>query len=227
MYAAPRTGNLSTNAGTLPEPLPAEPFGLFVEWLREAERLRVQPNPNAMSLATVARDGRISSRIVLCKGVEADALVFFTNYDSRKGRDLGPAGGGTRAAAVFHWDLLDRQARFEGTVERVSTRESDDYYRSRPWISQVGAWASRQSTPIASRAELITRFHDAMRRFGLDPANPPGGDVRVEIPRPDYWGGYRLKADRVELWMAAPGRLHDRAAWTRAGVGWDATRLMP
>lgn len=216
----------------LPEPLPADPFPLFVRWFEEAQAglaTRILPNPNAMSLATVDPDGRLSNRIVLCKAVDAAAgsLTFYTNYQGRKGRALD---ANPRCAACFHWDPIDRQARFEGLAARLSADQSDAYFASRPWISRIGAWASDQSRPIASRAELESRTHAAMRGFGIDPDNPPAPDAAIDIPRPPHWGGYRVTADRVELWVGAKGRLHDRAVWSRDPVAngpWHATRLQP
>lgn len=229
--APPRSGGTAQ----LPEPLPVEPFGLFAAWFDEACGRAIQPNPNAFCLATVDPDGHPSSRMVLCKAVEPGigAISFFTNYTSRKSRALGAH---PRAAAVFFWDALDRQARLEGPVTRLPEAESDAYFASRPWQSRVGAWASEQSRPIASRGAMLERVRAAMVRFGVDPANPPADSARVEIPRPPHWGGWLLLADRVELWVGGAGRLHDRAVWTRtAGSGgrdqitgpWVSTRLQP
>jgi pyridoxamine 5'-phosphate oxidase len=213
---------------TLPERLPADPFPLLSAWYEDAHRREAPPNPNAMTLATVDPDGRPSARIVLCKGIsaEAGAVVFFTNYRSRKGAALEANPWG---AVVWHWDALDRQARVEGRIAKVSESESDDYFALRPWQSRIGAWSSEQSRPIGSRRELLERIEATMRRFGLDPASPPRAGDTVKIPRPAHWGGYRLTADRVELWASGRGRVHDRAQWTRtlpAGA-WAATRLQP
>lgn len=221
----------------LPDHLPADPMGLVAEWFNEARRRAVQPNPNAMTLATVDDQGRPQARIVLCKQLEPEsaAVVFYTNYESRKAAALDARH---EAALLFHWDALDRQVRIEGPVVRVSAVESDAYFASRPWESRVGAWASDQSRPIGSRAEMRERVAAAMRRFGLDPASPPREGQEVHIPRPPRWGGYRVYARRVELWISGPGRVHDRAEWERPvtpGVGsepfalgpWRATRLQP
>lgn len=211
----------------LPEPLPSDPFLFFKGWFDEAVQGRVSPNPNAFSLATIDPDGRPSSRIVLCKQMDPAAghIVFYTNYDGRKGRALRAH---PFAAAVFHWDTLDRQARLEGPVTPSPASESDAYFQSRPWISRIGAWASAQGEPIPSRGALKERVDQTMRRFGIDPARPPARDAAVEIPRPPNWGGFRLLADRIELWVGATGRLHDRAAWKRSGSSpWVATRLQP
>jgi pyridoxamine 5'-phosphate oxidase len=223
----------------LPDPLPPEPMTLFKRWLDEATRRRVQPNPNAFSLATIDPDGMPSARMVLCKAVDVEAgfIVFYSHYTGRKGRALE---ANPRAAACFHWDTMDRQVRIEGMVTRSPESESDAYFRTRPWLSRVGAWASRQSEPIGSRAELVARLAETMRRFGIDPARPPAPDAAgIEVPRPPHWGGVRIWARRVELWVGGAGRLHDRAVWERdlrpvgSGEGyeaagpWRATRLQP
>ena len=224
----------------LPDPLPDEPWTIFKRWFDRAHAEKVQPNPNAMTLATVDDRGRPAARVVLCKGMDLASghLVFYTNYRGRKGRELDARPVG---AAVFHWDDLDKQARIEGPVSRSPAAESDAYFRSRPWISRVGAWASDQSEPVSGRPEMVAKLHATLRRFGLDPSNLPGPADEVEIPRPPHWGGYRLYAERVELWCAGEGRLHDRAVWARglkaapggegpafASAGaWRATRIQP
>lgn len=217
----------------LAEPLVPDPMPLVKEWFDRAHRERVQPNPNAMSLATVDRSGRPQCRIVLCKGmnIERGWVMFFTNYQSRKGEaiDANP-----RAALVMHWDTLDRQVRIEGTVERATAAESDAYYASRPIESRLGAWSSDQSRPIGSRAELLERVRQTADRFGITPAMVERNEGQIE--RPPHWGGFRVWAERVELWVAGPGRVHDRAVWERdvtpfAGEmrcgPWHATRLQP
>lgn len=219
----------------LPEALPADPMPIVEAWLREAEARRDQPNPNAMTLATVDADGTPSARVVLCKGFAADPgyVVFYTNYQGRKGRALT---GDPRAAVVFHWDHQDRQVRIEGPVVRSPASESDAYFATRPVESRIGAWASAQSEPIGSRAELLARVDETMARFGVTPESLRRGEG-AEIPRPPNWGGWRVWARRVELWVGGPGRVHDRAGWTRelrpggddgftAGA-WSATRLCP
>jgi pyridoxamine 5'-phosphate oxidase len=218
-------------AGALDDPLPAEPFTLLAAWLAEAFAKRVQPNPHAVALATADTEGRPSVRLVLCKALEPErgAFVFFTNRDSRKGRELAARPW---AAAVFHWDALDRQARLEGPVTPVSDADADAYFATRPAEAQLGAWASAQSAPIASRRALEEALAATARRFGVspDPVAP------AAIPRPPHWGGYRLSADCVELWVGRRGRLHDRARWGRdlgprpgaAGPGpWRCDRLQP
>ncbi len=206
-------------------------------WFAGARSAEVTPNPEAMSLATVDEAGMPSVRIVLCKGmdVEGGSVVFFTNYNSVKGRALEATG---RAAVCFHWDALNLQARIEGLVVRTTRDESDVYFQSRRLISRVGAWASWQSEALDSNDTLMERAMEVAMRFGLTLDDLDGaGDV--EIPRPEHWGGFRLWARRVELWVGGDGRLHDRARWERAleseievGVppergAWSATRLNP
>lgn len=230
---------LSTAA--LPDPLPASPMELARAWLDEATSLKVQPNPNAMTLATVAADGRPAARIVLCRGLEvaAGCVTFYTNYTSRKGQELAAT---ERAAVLFHWDTLHRQVRFEGPVTRVPEAESDAYFASRPWQSRVGAWASQQSQPVAQRADLKQELEAQARRFGapVEELGGTGGTRDYAVPRPDHWGGYRLWVEDAELWVEAAFRLHDRVRWQRtlqatdsAGVAsfiggpWRAARLQP
>jgi pyridoxamine 5'-phosphate oxidase len=215
----------------LPEPLPLDPLPSFHTWFSEARAKRVQPNPDAMVLATVDAGGRPSARVVLCKRLDPQAgyIVFFTNYASRKGRELSGSG---RAAAVLHWDTLQRQVRIEGPVIRSPPEESDEYFASRALDSRLGAWASAQSEPLASRAELVARVREVAHRFGVVPGATDG-----HIPRPPHWGGFRLWVERIELWNEGAHRVHDRAAWSRtlqqrdeysfeAGK-WSATRLNP
>lgn len=201
---------------SLADPLPASPFEVLSRWLDEAFAKRVQANPSAMSLATVGRDGRPSLRIVLCRGLDAEAgtVAFYTSRDSRKGRDLAAC---SHAAAVFHWDALARQARLEGPVAPLSDAESDAYFEGRPRLSQIAAWASAQSEPLASRETLLEQLRETEARF---PEGQP-------VPRPPFWGGYRLRAERVELWVGSTGRAHDRALWRREGDGWTSGRLQP
>lgn len=216
----------------LPDPLPDDPWPLFTAWLEEARLRAVSPNPNSMVLATVGADARPSARVVLCKKLlDAGAVVFFTNYESRKATEL-EAGG--RAAVVFHWDYLERQVRIEGPVTRSPAGESDAYFATRPWQARIGAWASRQSRPLDSREQLMEQVVEAMGELGVGLADAMEGDVA--IPRPPFWGGYRLWAERLELWISGSGRIHDRAVWTRdlvadgdgfAGNAWRATRLQP
>ena len=190
-----------------------------------------------MVLATVDAHGRPSARVVLCKEINTlqGFIVFYTNYRSRKGRELE---GNPRAAAVFHWDHRHRQIRVEGRVEPLSDAENDAYFRSRAWQSRLGAWASEQSEPVASRRALRDSVAAMARRFGIPyggPGSPEPAEVAAEIPRPPNWGGFRLQADAVELWVEGEFRIHDRARWTRSlparvdgsGTPWSATRLQP
>ncbi|HTX23541.1 MAG TPA: pyridoxamine 5'-phosphate oxidase [Steroidobacteraceae bacterium] len=225
-------------AERLYDPLPAEPLEVAAEWLAEAWRLGAQRNPNAMTLATSTRDGRPSARIVLCKEIVARPgyVVFYTNYHSRKGRELAQ---NPRAAAVFHFDALQCQVRLEGRVEKAPEADSDAYFASRSVASRLSAWASAQSAPIESREKLRTAVDAAARRFGasgVSPERPPGA-ADMFVPRPPHWGGYRLWAEGVELWVEGANRIHDRARWSRelrqradgrieAGA-WSVTRLQP
>ena len=209
----------------LGNPLPAEPLMLASEWLAEAWRRRLQPNPNAMTLATATPDGWPAARIVLCKDVVGipGYVVFYTNFQSRKGLELA---NNPRAAAVMHWDHMHRQVRIEGLVQTAPAADSDAYFASRALQSRVSAWASAQSQPVASREALLAAVEAAKQRFASG-----------EVPRPSFWGGYRLWADAVELWVAGEARIHDRARWTRSlqlGADgsvrpgpWSVTRLQP
>lgn len=223
---------------TLPDPLPSSPWGLFMEWLGDAQMRRTQPNPNAFALATVDADGQPSARIVLARGVDAESghISFFTNYHSRKGDALSAH---PRAAACFHWDHLERQVRIEGPVTKAPEAASDAYFRSRPVLSRIAAWASDQSEAIHSRAALLEKNAQAEARFGYRPGMSQRELDGLEVPRPPHWGGYHLWAQRVELWLGHSARLHDRAAYMRslAPTGdrdrpfapgpWTLTRLQP
>jgi pyridoxamine 5'-phosphate oxidase len=223
---------------TLPDPLPANPLSLAAQWLAQARLDASQPNPNAMVLATVDDRGFPSARVVLCKDIAAQPgfILFYTNYHSRKGRELAV---NRRAAVVFHWDHRHRQVRAEGQVEPLSDAENDGYFRTRPWQSRLGAWASEQSQPVESRLALENSVAAMARRFGIPfegPGSPEPSDVTVDVPRPPNWGGYRLYLDAVELWVEGEFRIHDRARWTRSlpdrhgadsGTPWSVTRLQP
>jgi len=187
----------------------SDPVAQFRLWLDEAIAAQC-PEPTAMALSTVDGDGRPSSRMVLLKGVDA-GFVFYTNYESRKGRELS---GNAHACLLFFWPELERQVRIEGSVQPLSPEESDAYYRSRPLPSRLGAWASPQSQPLSSAA-LVARVAEATLRHGLDPERPP------------FWGGYRLVPDRLELWQGRPSRLHDRLRYSRQGEVWALARLAP
>jgi pyridoxamine 5'-phosphate oxidase len=189
-----------------------DPVGLFLSWLELAEREGVEM-PNAMALATADADGRPSVRHVLLRGVDPRGFVFFTNRESRKGRDLSV---NPRAAGVLLWKELDRQVTVAGPVERVADDESDAYFASRPREAQIGAWASQQSRPIADRETLELQVTEATTRFS-------DGDV----PRPPHWGGYRIVPDTVEFWQGRQHRLHDRFRYVRDGAGWRIERLNP
>lgn len=199
-----RKGVLLENA------IASNPFDQFMQWFDDALKSEVN-EPNAMTLATVA-DGQPSARIVLLKGFDAQGPVFFTNYESDKGRQLAV---NAKAALLFFWPELERQVRFEGVVTRVSAQESDEYYHSRPLESRIGAWASPQSRPI-TRAELDQRVKDLTANLGDTPQ------------RPEYWGGYRLTPARVEFWQGRPSRLHDRLCFERQpDNAWSLQRLAP
>jgi pyridoxamine 5'-phosphate oxidase len=214
----------------LPEPLPADPLPMFATWFSDARARNVQPNPDAMVVATVGENSAPSARVVLCKRLVPDQgfIVFFTNYDSRKGRELAEH---PRAAAVFHWDTMHRQVRLEGPIVLSPAPESDQYFASRAFESRVGAWASAQSAPLAERATLVEQVQSAKERLGLLQA------TEGNVPRPPHWGGVRLWIDTIELWTEGAGRIHDRARWTRpltkkdefsfSAGPWTGTRLNP
>ena len=191
---------------------PADPMALFEQWLAEAIAAQV-PEPNAMTLATVAVDQRPSTRIVLIKELDARGIVWYTNYDSRKGRDLAD---NPFAALQFHWVELERVVRIEGRVEKVSDVESDAYFASRPLDSRIGAWASPQSEVIAGRGVLVANAVKYGAKFLLQP------------PRPPHWGGYRLIPDNWQFWQGRKSRLHDRLRYTLQGDAmWLRERLAP
>ena len=189
----------------------ALPLTQFENWLQQAIDAQL-PEPNAMTLATVSNEGRPSTRVVLIKGIDARGLVWYSNYNSRKGQDLA---GQPVAALQFHWVELERVVRIEGQVERVSDAESDAYYASRPLDSRLGAWASPQSQVIGSRAVLVAQAARYAAQFVMSP------------PRPPHWGGYRLLPDHWEFWQGRKSRLHDRLRYRLADGQWVRERLAP
>ncbi|ALV06849.1 pyridoxamine 5'-phosphate oxidase [Roseateles depolymerans] len=189
----------------------SEPLVQFQQWLRQAMDAQI-PEPNAMTLATVGPDGRPSTRIVLIKDMDERGLVWYTNYDSRKGQQLA---GNPFAALQFHWVELERVVRIEGVVEKVDAAQSDAYFASRPLDSRLGAWASPQSQVISSRAVLVANAAKAAAQHGLSPSRPP------------HWGGYRLKPDRWEFWQGRRSRLHDRLCYRLEDGRWVRERLAP
>ena len=214
----PEQWDIAADADREPELAAAEdPFDLFAAWFAEAEHS--EPNdPNAMTLATATRDGVPSARMVLLKGTDgpdaaARGFVFYTNLESRKGGELR---ANPNAALCFHWKSLRRQIRIEGAVQAVSDAEADAYFHSRPRGSQIGAWASAQSRPLGSRAELIKAVAKVTARYPLG-----------EIPRPPHWSGFRLVPRRMEFWRNRQFRLHDRLVYSADGSRWRTERLFP
>ncbi|MFN7887814.1 MAG: pyridoxamine 5'-phosphate oxidase [Betaproteobacteria bacterium] len=189
----------------------ADPIQQFSRWWDEALASQL-PEPNAMTLATADAAGRPSARVVLLKDFDAAGFVFYTNYASRKGRELA---ANPQATLLFFWPELERQVRIEGAVEQVAGEQSDAYYASRPLASRIGAWASPQSEPIPGKAWLLARAAEMGLKHGLHPARPP------------HWGGYRVKPQAVEFWQGRPSRLHDRLLYTRTDDRWSRQRLAP
>ena len=203
------------------DPLPSHPAQIVKQWLDEAFAARVQANPHAVALATVDPDGRPSVRMVLCNEIDSEAAAFtmYTNIESRKGRAIR---GESRCAIVFHW--ASRQARIEGHAYLTPEEKCDAYFATRPLEARLGTWASAQSEPIGSRAEILAKLEATAKRFNATKEE----DV---VPRPPHWGGFTLIADSIELWASREGRIHDRAVWARGdsarGDGWTPTRLQP
>jgi pyridoxamine 5'-phosphate oxidase len=191
--------------------LAADPIEQFRDWYERAER--EVPLPHAMTLATVGGTGAPDARMVLLKGFGSEAFTFFTNLRSAKAAQLRD---NPRAALVFYWRELDRQVRVRGPVELLADADSDQYFATRPRDSQIGAWASPQSEPLANRTELDSRAQEAAERF-----------EGTSVPRPPFWGGYALRPEEIEFWQGQVARLHDRFRYTRAPVGWRLERLAP
>lgn len=189
-----------------------DPVVQFGKWVDEAIAAETD-EPTAMTLSTVGEDARPSSRVVLLKGFDSGGFVFFTNYNSRKGRALA---ANPFAALNFFWPELERQINISGTVTRASAEESDEYFNSRPFLSRIGAWASNQSEEIASRAVIMARAAKLTAKYALG-----------NVPRPPHWGGFRVVPDRIEFWQGRPSRLHDRIVYTLDSGEWRIARLSP
>lgn len=204
--------HLNEQTGLSRDGLPPEPVELFHSWLEQAETAGIHL-PNAMVVATVGLDGAPSARTVLLKTADASGLIFYTNYKSRKGRELGQ---NPKAAAVIVWTPLSRQIRVTGSVAKLEDAASDAYFASRPRGSQIEAWASPQSETIPNRAWLESRFQQEESRF-----------TEGSIPRPPHWGGFRLQPVTFEFWQGRPDRMHDRVVYSRESAGWKVSRLAP
>lgn len=198
--------------GLREEDAEADPVAQFAAWFSYAKRARMH-QPNAFCLATATPEGRPSSRMLLLKGFDAAGFVFYTNYESRKGGELAR---NPRAAMLFFWSELHRQVRIEGALAKITPEESARYFHSRPRGSQLGAWASHQSRPLATREELMAREKEFEKTYA--------GQV---VPLPPYWGGFRLAPESFEFWQGRPYRLHDRLVYAKDGTGWRVSRLSP
>ncbi len=209
-----RNARLTYTQGALDEnEVAREPLARFESWLREALDSGVLLEPHAMTLATVGESDQPSARVVLLRGYGERGFVFFTNYESRKGHELAAR---TRAALLFYWDALERQVRIEGSVERLAPEESDAYFANRPRGHRLSAWASKQSTIVPNRAFLETQMLQQDERFR-----------HADVPRPAYWGGYRVVPHAYEFWQGRPNRVHDRIGYARDGTAWRIVRLSP
>lgn len=228
-YLAPR----------LPDDLPDDPMHWVDAWTKEANDKAVKRNPNSMAIITAGADNKPTARMVLCKDFQADLgyLVFYTNYKSNKARQIQE---NSNVSVLFHWDQLGRQVRIEGQAIRSPETESDAYFATRDWGSQLGAWGSDQSSPLASRNALITQVGKRALKLGVNVAKNLQSIVGSEqpaIPRPPHWGGFRVWAESVELWIEGKDRIHDRARWERSltrqddesfvAGDWSGTRLQP
>lgn len=217
-------------ADRLPAELPDDPFAWLDAWLAQATDRQVQRNPNAMTFVTATADGRPSGRVVLAKALDADAglVVFYTNYESRKCREID---ANPNVSVVFHWDSMGRQVRIEGQAVRSPPTESDAYFASRDRGSQIGAWGSDQSQPVDSRDALLDQLARRAEELGVHE------DDERTVPRPPHWGGIRVWAASIELWIEGADRVHDRARWERrlsvadefsfSATPWTGTRLQP
>ena len=198
------------------ETLPNDPFEAFALWLKQAHENTVIVEANAMVLSTLSNDSHIETRTVLLKDISDGGFTFFTNYESRKAHaiNLNP-----NVSLLFPWYAMERQIAISGVAERVSEKESDDYFATRPWGSQIGAWASHQSSPLATRGELEQRFEGASQKW------PEG----TAVPRPTFWGGYRVMPLNIEFWQGRYSRLHDRLRYERANTAadWELSRYYP
>ena len=201
-----------TLAGLAEKDLARDPFRQFEKWFAEAQAAKV-PEPNAMVLASCTADGRPSTRTVLLKALDGRGFVFYTNYESRKGRELA---GNARASLLFPWIAMERQVMVEGTVSRVTREESDAYFHSRPRLSQLAAWASNQSSVIGDRALLESAMKALEQQY-----------AGTDVPLPPNWGGFRLAPESVEFWQGRRSRLHDRLRYRRDKEGWVIERLAP
>ena len=226
-------------ASRLPDELPTDPMHWAAAWLVDAREQKVARNPNSMALITSGSDEKPAARMVLCKDFHADPgyLVFYTNYKSTKALHIEQ---NPNVAVLFHWDTLGRQIRIEGQAVRSPDNESDEYFATRDWGSQIGAWGSDQSAPLESRAALVSQVARRALKLGVKVAKNLQsivGSDQPAISRPSHWGGYRVWASHIELWIEGKDRIHDRARWERSlvrtddssfAVGdWSGTRLQP